>query len=83
MSFEKERKARILLREGKVKKDMETAKRIHFRVLGRSGEHSVIYDKEKRKWLCDCTYMSLHGEYCSHVLACQMYLEKAKEKLSL
>ena len=77
MGFEKERKARILLREGRVKKDVETAKRIHFRVIGDTEEHFVVYDKEKKKWFCDCKYMSLKGEECSHVIACKLFLKKS------
>jgi hypothetical protein len=68
-------KAEQLIQEGKVKKDIETSKRIHFLVVGTNEIHSVIYSKEKYKWLCDCSYNSLKNKTCSHIVACQEILK--------
>ena len=62
-----EKKAIQILKEGRVKLDLETDKRTHFKVKGDSEEHSVIFDKEKNNFLCDCKYGSLKEGYCSHI----------------
>jgi hypothetical protein len=64
-------KAEQLVQEKKVKKDLETDRRIHFSVQGTNEVHSVIYDKEKDDWTCDCSYNSLKNKICSHITACQ------------
>lgn len=64
-------KAEKLLQEGKVKKEIETAKRIHFSVVGTDENHSVIFDKVKNEWGCDCRYSTLHNKICSHIIASQ------------
>ncbi len=69
------RKGRILFAMDKVTKDIDTEKRIYFVVQGESGEHSVIYEKEKKEFKCDCKFNSLHDRKCSHVFAC-MFKEK-------
>jgi hypothetical protein len=69
-------KAKKLLEEGKVKKEIETDKRIHFKVEGETEEHSVIFDKEKNKFSCDCPYFTLKEKYCSHVEAVRLFLKK-------
>lgn len=79
-SFRLERKARILLKKGRVKKEIETRRRIHFLVIGETDEHYVSFDKEKGKWSCDCKYSSLKERECSHIIACKLFL---KEKSSL
>ncbi len=68
-------KARKLLKEGKVRKDFENEKRIYFTVYSREA-HSVIYEKEKKKFLCDCKYFSVKGKECSHIIACKLFLKK-------
>ena len=70
---EVEKKGRHLFFTGKVKLDLETKKRIFFTVLSNE-KHSVIYDKEKKKWECDCKYFSLKGKECSHIIACKLLL---------
>lgn len=65
-------KAEKLLQEGKVKKEVETAKRIHFSVVGTDENHSVIFDKTKNHWSCDCSYNSLKRKICSHIAASQI-----------
>ncbi|MCS7123311.1 MAG: hypothetical protein RMJ17_01920 [Candidatus Aenigmarchaeota archaeon] len=70
----KKLKAYKLLREDKVKKDLETGKRIYF-VVKSTEEYSVFFDKEKDKWFCDCKYFSLKLKECSHIIACKLYLK--------
>lgn len=72
ISKEVKKKAQLLLKEGRVKKELETDKRIHFKVLGETEEHSVIYDKEKGDWNCDCKFFSLKQKECSHILAAKL-----------
>ena len=62
-----ERKALQIFKEGRAKLDLETDKRMHFKVKGDSEEHSVIFDKGKNNFLCDCKYGSLKEGYCSHI----------------
>ena len=62
-------KAEKLIMENKVRKEVETDKRAHFSVQGESGEHSVIFDKAKGEWSCDCSYNTLKGKTCSHIVA--------------
>ena len=70
-------KAEQLIRDSKVKKDIETERRIHFLVEGTEDVHSVIYDKEKSEWTCDCRYSSLYHRPCSHVLAAKFLLKNS------
>ena len=62
-----EKKALEIFKGGRVKLDLETDKRMHFKVNGDSEEHSVIFDKEKNNFLCDCKFSSLKEGYCSHI----------------
>jgi hypothetical protein len=68
-------KAEQLVQEKKVKKDLETDRRIHFSVQGTDEVHSIIYDKEKDDWTCDCSYNSLKNKLCSHIVASQKVME--------
>lgn len=61
-----------LFKTGKIKKEIETNKRIHFKVFGETEEHSVIFDKEKNKWFCDCRYFALKQKECSHIFASRL-----------
>ncbi len=72
-------KARRILREGKIKIDFETETKIYFKVFSKE-EHSVIYDKIKKSFNCDCKWFSLKARECSHILAAKMYLEKIKKQ---
>lgn len=69
-------KARIkaihLFEEGKVIKEVETDKRIHFKVVGESETHSVIFDKNKREWTCDCKWSTLQKKECSHIVGAKI-----------
>jgi len=67
-------KGERLFKEGRVKKDFETEKRIHFTVIS-SEKHFVIFDKIKNKWECDCKYFTLREKECSHIYACKLYLK--------
>lgn len=67
-----EKKARQLFEEGKIIKDFETDKRVHFKVMGTEEIHSVIFKKDVDEWQCDCKYSTLKGKECSHILACRL-----------
>ena len=75
-----ERKGYWIFKEGKVKKDIETDKRIHFLVKSKEKDHFVIFDKIKNEFSCDCEFYSLHLKPCSHIIASQMYLNEQKDK---
>jgi len=72
VSNEIKAKGEILLRDGKVKKEMETERRIYFEVSGESDTHSVIFDKNNNSWNCDCRYFALNQRECSHILSSQL-----------
>jgi len=66
------KKGKSLLKSGKVTKDFDTEKRIYFTVKGESEKHSVIFEKEKKEFKCDCKFNSLHHKKCSHILAAML-----------
>jgi hypothetical protein len=72
-----ESKAERLIKENKVRKEVETDKRAHFVVQGTEESHSVIFDKAKNEWSCDCSYNTLKRKLCSHILASMKILEKS------
>ena len=65
-------KARKLFEEGKVTKEVDTDKRTHYKVMGDTEMHSVIFDKRKNNWTCDCRYSALQNKKCSHITAFKM-----------
>lgn len=67
-----EEKGKKIFDEGKAAKTIETDKRAHFEVFGDTDTHSVIFDKVKGKWSCDCKYSALQNKDCSHVVACKL-----------
>lgn len=69
-------KARRLVKSGKVRKDLETERRIHFIVKGETDVHYVTFDKEKREWSCDCQFFTLKEGECSHIIASKMLLKE-------
>jgi hypothetical protein len=75
-----ERKGYWLFKQGKVSKDIETDKRIHFLVKSKEKDHFVIFDKIKNEFSCDCEFYSLHIRPCSHILASQMFLKEHNDK---
>jgi hypothetical protein len=74
-----EKKARKLFREGRVRLDFESEKRIYFTVYSRD-VHSVIFDKEKNDFRCDCKYFSVKQKECSHIKACKLFLKDLEKK---
>jgi hypothetical protein len=77
VSREIRKKGYFLFKKNKVKKELETEKRIHFKVEGETDVHSVIFDKTKKKFFCDCSFFTLHERKCSHIVACELYLKKS------
>ena len=69
-------KAEKLVQEKKIRKEVETDKRAHFVVQGTLEEHSVIFDKMKNEWSCDCSYNTLKRKICSHIVAAQTVMAK-------
>ena len=80
ISWRTRRKGYWLFRQGKVKKELETDKRIHFTIDTNSKNHSVIYDKMKGSFGCDCEFFSLKFKDCSHIIACRLFLERSEEE---
>ena len=81
ISTKTERKGYWIFKQGKVKKDLETDKRIHFIIEFEEKDHYVIFDKLKNKFSCDCEFFSLHQETCSHIIASKYFLEdEVKDK---
>jgi len=76
---ELEKKARKLFREGRVRLDFESEKRVYFTVYSRD-VHSVIFDKEKNEFKCDCKYFSVRQRECSHIKACKLLLKDLEKK---
>lgn len=76
VSIEIVNKANQLLKEGRVKIEFETDKRIHFRVIGNTEEHSVIYDKEIDGYSCDCKFFTLKQKDCSHIVSAKLLMKK-------
>jgi len=74
-----ERKARKIFRGGRVRLDFESEKRIYFTVYSRE-VHSVIFDKEKNEFKCDCKYFSVKQKECSHIKACKLLLKDLQKK---
>ena len=67
------KKAKRLVKENRVRFDFETFKRIYFTVYSRE-VHSVIYEKSKKNFICDCKYFSVKQKECSHIIACKIYM---------
>lgn len=72
ISKEIRKKAYLFFKKRKVRKEIETEKRIHFKVQGRTSTYSVIFDKEKNRWECDCLYSTLKNKECSHIAASKL-----------
>jgi ethanolamine utilization cobalamin adenosyltransferase len=74
-----EKKARKLFREKRVRLDFESEKRIYFTVYSRE-VHSVIFDKGKNEFKCDCKYFSVKQKECSHIKACKLLLKDLERR---
>lgn len=72
ISWKTKRKGYWLFKQGKVKKELETDKRIHF-LINSDEKHSVILDKIKNTYSCDCNFYSLKFKDCSHIIACKLF----------
>lgn len=68
-------KGSMLFKTGRARKELETDRRVHFFVQGETEKHSVIYDKEKNEWNCDCRFFSLRQKTCSHIVASRLLLK--------
>ena len=71
-SLEVKRKAAKLLADGRVRKEMDTDRRAYFVVEGETEQHSVVHDKTRDAWSCDCKFSSMKDRECSHIAACKM-----------
>ncbi len=69
-------KSRKLLKNGKVRKDMDSEKRLFFTVDGESESYSVIFDRDKGTWSCECKYSSMKNKECSHIHACKLLIKQ-------
>lgn len=78
VSKDTEKKAHEIFKSGKVNLEVETDKRLHFKVKGETEVHSVIFDKDKNDWKCDCRFGSLKEGYCSHIKSCILLLTEKK-----
>ena len=71
-SAEVKRKGARMFAEGKVRKEMEAERRSYFNVQGETEQHSVVFDKTRDGWSCDCKFSSLKNRECSHIYACKL-----------
>ncbi len=83
LSKDVRKKGYLLFRKGKVRKVLETDRRIHFEVEGETDIHSVIFDKIRKTFNCDCPYFSLHQKACSHIVAVKLFLRRLGLKIKL
>jgi len=75
ISWRTRRKGFWLFKQNKIKKELETGKRIHFTIFSENEEYSVIYDKIKGVFSCDCSFYSLKFTDCSHIIGVKLFLE--------
>lgn len=75
-----EQKGLALFKDGRVKKEVETDKRVHFKVKGDTDTHSVIFDKKTKEFNCDCKYSSLNKGICSHIVAAKFLYSYSQVK---
>jgi len=76
-SAEVKRKGARMFAEGKVRKELDAERRAYFAVQGETEQHSVVFDKTRNEWSCDCKFSSMKNRECSHIYACKL-VEKAK-----
>ena len=62
-----------LFRGCRVKKELDTNRRAHFVVRGETEMYSVIFDKARDAWSCECKFNSIKGRECSHIYACKLF----------
>ena len=78
-SKETREKGLQIFAEGKVRKDLDTDRRTHFLVQGKTEQHSVIFDKQKNEYSCDCRFFALTQKPCSHVYAAELSMKNKNE----
>lgn len=69
-----------LFRTGCVKKELDTDRRTYFSVRGETETHSVIFDKTRNEWSCDCKFSSMKNRECSHIYACKLSSKDDKDE---
>jgi hypothetical protein len=74
VSWKTKMKGYWLNKQGKVKKDLENQRRIFFTVETKDDKKSVIFDKVKKSWSCDCQFFSIKFTDCSHIKAAKMFI---------
>lgn len=82
LSWKTKRKGYWIYKEGKVKKDLENDKRIYFNVKSDEKMHSVIFDKVKKTFTCDCEFFSLKFKECSHIYGVKLFIKGDKNEES-
>ena len=65
-------KAEFTLLKEEAKKTEDTRYRTYYKVR----QYSIIYNKRKKEWGCDCRWFSVMMIDCSHILACKMLEEE-------
>ena len=70
--IERNIKGRKMFDEEKVTMEINTDKRMHFKVAGDTEDHTVVFDKNKLSWSCSCKFSSLKNKDCSHIVACMI-----------
>ena len=73
VSWKTKMKGYWLNKQGKVKKDLENDRRTFFTIETKNGDKSIIFDKVKNKWSCDCQFFSLKLSDCSHIKAAKNF----------
>jgi len=73
MRLNKKDKAMQLFKENKVKL-LSINRNIILEVQGSTQKHLVIFSEKGCS--CDCTYWTLTGKLCSHILAAIIFLEQ-------
>ena len=74
ISWKTRRKGYWLFKNGKVRKEVDTPKRIHFTIFNDEENRQVMYDKTKDCWSCDCRFYALKLKDCSHIIACKLFM---------
>lgn len=80
LSWKAKRKGYWIYKENRVKKDMENDKRIYFSIETNKRMHSVIFDKIKNSFTCDCEFFSLKFKKCSHIYAAELFMKGGKNE---
>ncbi len=82
LSWRTKRKGYWIFKEGRIKKDLENDKRAYFSIESDGKTHSVIFDKIKESFACDCEFFSLKFRDCSHIYATKLFLKGGEDEES-